>query len=61
MTLNCFWNELGLYFNTREEIKALFLKFACQSQLLGEVVSTVTYEHRIFVSDRNMSRYSSKY
>lgn len=35
--------SLGLKFNIGKEIKALFWKVACQSQLLGKVVRTITY------------------
>lgn len=43
MTFNCPLHKLGLKFNIGKEIKALFFKVACQSQLLGKLGRTITY------------------
>lgn len=62
MTFNSPWNKLKLYFHMREEIKVLFLKFACQSRLPNKVVFTVPiHEYRMLVSDRSISRNGGKY
>ena len=43
ITFNSPLNTLELPLNMRKIIKVLFIKVACQSQLLSRVVMTVTY------------------